>query len=219
MVFNQITSELNLCDSQTQSLASCELLVWNFFQVFPHFKRVPFKRRYCSIFKVPCAAPFRVGSSFIISHQVAFVKHFFEIFLSRSFKRRPPRGVPDYNTTTPPRCQHLFSSFFLFFLFFQFRRVFRPAARVLYALIYYSIMRKSESRFHPQNFKKHLPSAQICAIILSAPINGVYASVAQLDRAFGSDNSDRQLSSAEKPHNKAIFRHRVLRFCSSLTTI
>ena len=45
------------------------------------------------------------------------------------------------------------------------------------------------------------------------------AVVAQLDRSFGSDNSDRQLSSAEKPHNKAIFRHRVLRFCSSLTTI
>src|SRR5699024_369898 len=34
-----------------------------------------------------------------------------------------------------------------------------------------------------------------------------------------SDNSDRQLGAAEKPHNKAIFRHRVLRFCSSLTTI
>ena len=45
------------------------------------------------------------------------------------------------------------------------------------------------------------------------------ASVAQLDRAFGSDNSDRQLGAAEKPHNKAIFRHRILRLCSSLTTI
>ena len=26
-----------------------------------------------------------------------------------------------------------------------------------------------------------------------------------MDRAFGSDNSDRQLGAAEKPHNKAIF--------------
>ena len=43
--------------------------------------------------------------------------------------------------------------------------------------------------------------------------------VAQLTRVFCSDNSDRQLGAAEKPHNKAIFRHRVLRFCSSLTTI
>ena len=47
----------------------------------------------------------------------------------------------------------------------------------------------------------------------------IFASVAQVDRAFGSDNSDRQLGAAEKPHNKAIFRHRIIRFCSSLTTI
>ena len=45
------------------------------------------------------------------------------------------------------------------------------------------------------------------------------AVVAQLDRALDSDNSDRQLGAAEKPYNKAIFRHRILRFCSSLTTI
>ena len=43
--------------------------------------------------------------------------------------------------------------------------------------------------------------------------------VAQLARAFGSDNSDRQLGATEKPHNKAIFRHCILRFYGSLTTI
>ena len=34
-----------------------------------------------------------------------------------------------------------------------------------------------------------------------------------------SDNSDRQLDAVEKPHNQAIFRHRILRFHSNLTTI
>lgn len=43
--------------------------------------------------------------------------------------------------------------------------------------------------------------------------------VAQLTRVFCSDNSDTPPGAAEKPHNQAIFRHRVLRFCSSLTTI
>ena len=42
---------------------------------------------------------------------------------------------------------------------------------------------------------------------------------AQLAGALCSDNSDRQLDAVEKPHNKAIFRHRILRFCGSLTTI
>ena len=93
MVFNQITSELNLCDSQTQSLASCELLVWNFFKVFPHLERVPFKLRYCSIFKVLCGAPSRAGSSFIISRGARFVKRFFRDFFERPFRPRPPRGV------------------------------------------------------------------------------------------------------------------------------
>ena len=40
-----------------------------------------------------------------------------------------------------------------------------------------------------------------------------------LYRAFGSYNSDTPLGAAEKPHNKAIFQHRVLRFYGSLTTI
>lgn len=43
--------------------------------------------------------------------------------------------------------------------------------------------------------------------------------VAQLTRVFCSDNSDRQLTAAEKPHNQAIFRHHIPRFRSSLTTI
>ena len=34
-----------------------------------------------------------------------------------------------------------------------------------------------------------------------------------------SDNSDTPPGAAEKPHNKAFFRHRILRFHSSLTTI
>ena len=42
---------------------------------------------------------------------------------------------------------------------------------------------------------------------------------AQLVGALCSDNSDRQLTAAEKPHNQAIFRHRIPRFRSSLTTI
>lgn len=41
----------------------------------------------------------------------------------------------------------------------------------------------------------------------------------QLARAFCSDNSDTPPGAAEKPHDKAIFRHRIPRFCSSLTTI
>ena len=82
-----------------------------FFKCFLTLKRVPFKLRYCSIFKVLCAAPSRVGSSFIISHPAPFVKHFFEIFLSGLFSAVPPRRVPDYITTPPPECQHLFHVF------------------------------------------------------------------------------------------------------------
>ena len=43
--------------------------------------------------------------------------------------------------------------------------------------------------------------------------------IAQLVGALCSDNSDTPPGAAEKPHNKAIFRHRTPRFCSSLTTI
>ncbi|OUN15295.1 hypothetical protein B5G38_10820, partial [Gemmiger sp. An87] len=50
------------------------------FNVIFHHDKVPFKLRYCSIFKVLCRSPSR-DSSFIISHQVLVVKHFFEIFL------------------------------------------------------------------------------------------------------------------------------------------
>ena len=106
---------LNLCDSQTQSLASCELLVWNFFKCFLTLKRVPFKLRYCSIFKVLCAAPSRVGSSFIISREVPFVKHFFEIFSEPLSSALPLKGCPiilplrHLNVNT---FFHVFSSFF-----------------------------------------------------------------------------------------------------------
>ena len=42
---------------------------------------------------------------------------------------------------------------------------------------------------------------------------------AQLAGALCSDNSDTPPGATEKPHSKAIFRHRIPRFRSSLTTI
>ena len=120
---------LNLCDSQTQSLASCELLVWNFFQVFPHFKRVPFKLRYCSIFKVLCAAPSRVGSSFIISREVLIVKHFFEIFSSRFLAPRPLKGCPIILPLHHPNVNTFFQVFSIF-----------SQRAVLRFLLYYNIV-------------------------------------------------------------------------------
>ena len=64
------------------------------------------------------ALPLR-DSLFILSHQAAFVKHFFEIFLKLSklftsfFQRLPSLARQlRYNTTRPGICQHLFSRFF-----------------------------------------------------------------------------------------------------------
>ena len=184
--------------------------------MFPHFKRVPFKLRYCSIFKVLCAAPSRVGSSFIISREVLFVKHFFEIFSSRFSAPCPLKGCPIILPLHHPNV----NTFFQVFSSFLQRAVLRFLLYYIQSTSGPEIFRfKIKHRYLGSKLKKHLPSGKKCGIILSAPVKGCYASVAQLDRAFGSDNSDRQLGAAEKPHNEAIFRHRVPRFYGSLTTI
>ena len=79
-----------------------------------HHDKVPFKLRYCSIFKVLCRSPSR-DSFFIISHQVLFVKHFFEIFLS-TFQRLAVSR--DSLIIIPHKETHVNTFFEIYFIFF-----------------------------------------------------------------------------------------------------
>ena len=89
MVFKPDYSELNRCNfSDTIRLHPRITCILELFNVIFHHDKVPFKLRYCSIFKVLCRSPSR-DSLFIISHQVLVVKHFFEIFFQAL-----PSGLP-----------------------------------------------------------------------------------------------------------------------------
>ena len=57
MVSKPDYSEFKSLHSQTQSLASCELL-FGIFKVFSTLKKGPSSSSYCSIFKVLCVSPF-----------------------------------------------------------------------------------------------------------------------------------------------------------------
>ena len=88
------------------------------FNVIFHHDKVPFKLRYCSIFKVLCRSPSR-DSLFIISHQVLVVKHFFEIFLL-AFQRLAVSR--DSLIIIPHRRPHV-NTFFNFLSVFSYRLI------------------------------------------------------------------------------------------------
>ena len=124
---------LNLCDPQTQSLASCELLVWNFFKCFLTLKG--FRSSFDIVqFSRSCAPhPLGWAAHLLYLIRCRLSSTFLRFFRSGLFSALPPRRVPDYITTPPPDCQHLFSCFFLFFCGGQFSCVFCPADRVFQA--------------------------------------------------------------------------------------
>jgi len=78
---------LNLVSLSTQSLASCvNYFCLELFTVFfQHENRFRYKFfRYCSIFKVLCAAALAAGDLIILPQKWFFVKHFFEKLLNFS---------------------------------------------------------------------------------------------------------------------------------------
>ena len=78
MVSKPDHSEFKSLHSQTQSLASCELL-FGIFKVFSTLKKGPSSSSYCSIFKV-LLPPLSRGSLLIISLVLLFVKSFLKVF-------------------------------------------------------------------------------------------------------------------------------------------
>ena len=77
---------LNLVSLSTQSLASCvNYFCLELFTVFfQHENRFRYKFfRYCSIFKVLCAAALAADDLIILPQKRFFVKHFFEKLLKR----------------------------------------------------------------------------------------------------------------------------------------
>ena len=78
MVSKPDHSEFKSLHSQTQSLASCELL-FGIFKVFSTLKKGPSSSSYCSIFKV-LLPPLSRGSLLIISLVRLFVKSFLKVF-------------------------------------------------------------------------------------------------------------------------------------------
>ena len=78
MVSKPDYSEFKSLHSQTQSLASCELL-FGIFKVFSTLKKGPSSSSYCSIFKV-LSPPLLRGSLLIISLVFLFVKSFLKDF-------------------------------------------------------------------------------------------------------------------------------------------
>ena len=78
MVSKPDYSEFKSLHSQTQSLASCELL-FGIFKVFSTLKKGPSSSSYCSIFKV-LLPPLLRGSLLIISLVSLFVKSFLKVF-------------------------------------------------------------------------------------------------------------------------------------------
>ena len=136
---------LNLVSLSTQSLASCvNYFCLELFTVFfQHENRFRYKFfRYCSIFKVLCAAALAADDLIILPQKRFFVKHFFEKLLKflnlerfthlsvnrcfsasiGSFQGLPAeasevillsqRLALKYNTTPRGACQHFLTSFF-----------------------------------------------------------------------------------------------------------
>ncbi len=150
---------LNLVSLSTQSLASCvNYFCLELFTVFfQHENRFRYKFfRYCSIFKVLCAAALRL-TTWLFYHRSGFLSSTFlrsfwtflnlERFrflgISRNFSASigsfqglpagasevillPQRLALKYNTTPPPPCQHFLTDFFHFLCKIKNLPVFHP---------------------------------------------------------------------------------------------
>ena len=105
---------LNLCDSQTQSLASCELLVWNFFKCFLTLKG--FRSSFDIVQFSRSCAPHPLGWA---AHLLYLVKcclssAFLRFFSSRFSAPCPLKGCPIILPLHHPNVNtffHLFSIF------------------------------------------------------------------------------------------------------------
>ena len=131
----------------------------------------------CLIYKVHAALPQRL---LMIAHRLYFVKNFFQVFqLFRSLIRRSgglsrrSRKRLAYFTTSPPFCQHLFSSFFEIFSFHEnapflgFCHPYRGSGgRFPSAAAYYYIVYSLGSVL----FVKHTPCIHSCRWQNSSPV-------------------------------------------------
>ena len=111
MIFNHF-KVLKSCSLSPQSLASCvNYFVWNCLKCFPTLNRFRYKFfRYCSIFKVLCAAAFRLTTC-LFYHRSGFLSSpFFEAF--EPSELGPPSSFSE-QTGTFERLLVLFKGFVL----------------------------------------------------------------------------------------------------------
>ena len=100
----------------TQSLASCELLLWNFQSVPKHCKKVPLQVFDIVQFSRSCVRqPFDRRPVYFTTPSRACQALFSKCFQVLGFGG-PLRGALKYNTTTRALCQGLFYHFLIFFL-------------------------------------------------------------------------------------------------------
>ena len=106
---------LNLCDSQTQSLASCELLVWNFFKCFLTLKG--FRSSFDIVqFSRSCAPrPLGWAAHLLYLAKCRLSSTFLRFFRAAFQRRAPSKGARLYYHSTI----RLSTPFFIFFPFFS----------------------------------------------------------------------------------------------------
>ena len=112
---------LNLCDSQTQSLASCELLVWNFFKCFLTLKG--FRSSFDIVqFSRSCAPhPLGWAARLLYLIRCRLSSTFLRFFRAAFQRRAPSKGARLYYHSTT----RMSTPFFRFFLLFLQRAVLR----------------------------------------------------------------------------------------------
>ena len=114
MIFNHFLKVFKSDPLSTQSLASCELLLWNFQSVPKHCKKVPLQVFDIVQFSRSCVRqPFDRRPVYFTTPSRACQALFSKCFQVLGLGG-PLRGALRYSTTFPRNCQPPFCKFFLF---------------------------------------------------------------------------------------------------------